>query len=98
MVLTSMKRSIKGLAQEIVLHLGEDGTVSDILTRFEMMFGDVDPPHVLSAHFYNLEHRQEKASLISILESRILLVISSGRMQLLFRLTIWDCCQYAILE
>ena len=55
MVLTAMKRSIKGQAQEIVLHMGEDAAVSDILTRFEMMFGDVDPPHVLLAQFYNLE-------------------------------------------
>ena len=55
MVLTAMKRSIKGQAQEIVLHMGEDATVSDILSRFEMMFGDVDPPHVLLAQFYSLE-------------------------------------------
>ena len=35
--------------------MGEDATVSDILSRFEMMFGDVDPPHVLLAQFYSLE-------------------------------------------
>ena len=53
MVLTAMKRSIKGQAQEIVLHMVEDATVSDILTRFEMMFWDVDLPHVLVAQFYS---------------------------------------------
>ena len=55
MVLTAIKRSIKGQAQEIVLHMGENATVSDILTRFEMMFGDVDPPNVLLAQSYSLE-------------------------------------------
>ena len=55
MVLTAMKRPIKGQAQETVLHMGKDATVSDILTRFEMMFGDVDSPHVLLAQFCSLE-------------------------------------------
>ena len=53
MVLTAIKRSIKGQAQEIVLHMGEDATVNDIVTRFDMMFGDVNPPHVLLAQFYS---------------------------------------------
>ena len=53
MVLTAIKRSIKGQAQEIVLHMGEDATVNDIITRYDMMFGDVNPPHVLLAQFYS---------------------------------------------
>ena len=53
MVLTAIKRSIKGQAQEIVLHMGEDATVNDIITRFDLMFGDVNPPHVLLAQFYS---------------------------------------------
>ena len=52
MVLNAIKRSIKGQAQEIVLHMGEDATVADILSRYEIMFGDVNPPHVLLAQFY----------------------------------------------
>ena len=51
MILTAMK----GQAQEVVLHMGEDATVSHVLTRFEMMFWDLDPAHVLLAQFYNLE-------------------------------------------
>ena len=50
---TNIKRSIKGQAQEIVLHMGEDATVNDIITRYDMMFGDVNPPHVLLAQFYS---------------------------------------------
>ena len=56
MVLTAIKRSIKGQAQELVLHMGESASISDILRRFEMMFGDVNPPHVLLAQFYAAEH------------------------------------------
>ena len=52
MVLNAIKRSIKGQAQELVLHMGEDATVADILSRYEIMFGDVNPPHVLLAQFY----------------------------------------------
>ena len=55
MILTAIKRSIKGQAQEIVLHMGESASVKDILSRFEMMFGDVNPPHMLLAQFYSAE-------------------------------------------
>ena len=55
MVLTAIKRSIKGQAQELLLHMGESTSVSDILRRFEMMFGDVNPLHVLLAQFYAAE-------------------------------------------
>ena len=54
-ILLAIKRSIKGQAQEIALHMGETATVADILKRFEMMFGDVNPPHVLLAQFYAAE-------------------------------------------
>ena len=50
-MLNAIKRSIKGQAQELVLHVGEDATVADILSRYEIMFGDVNPPHVLLAQF-----------------------------------------------
>ena len=55
MILTAIKRSIKGPAQEIVLHMGESASVNDIIRRFSMMFGDVDPPHMLLARFYSAE-------------------------------------------
>ena len=55
LVLTAIKRSVKGQVQELVLHMGESASVSDILRRFEMMFGDVNPPHVLLAQFYAAE-------------------------------------------
>ena len=54
-ILTTIKISIKVQAQEIVLHMGESALVSDIINRFNMMFGDVDPPHMLLAQFYSAE-------------------------------------------
>ena len=56
-ILLAIKRAIKGQAQEIALHMGETATVADILSRFEMMFGDVNPPHVLLAQFYAAEQK-----------------------------------------
>ena len=35
--------------------MAEEATVADLLARYEMMFGDVDPPHVLLAQFYAAE-------------------------------------------
>ena len=35
--------------------MGEEATVADLLACYEMMFGDVDPPHVLLAQFYAAE-------------------------------------------
>ena len=35
--------------------MGEEATVADILDRYEMMFGDVNPSHVLLAQFYAAE-------------------------------------------
>ena len=55
LVLTAIRRSIKNQAQEILLHMGEEASVADILGRYEMMFGDVDPHHVLLAQFYAAE-------------------------------------------
>ena len=52
LILAAIWRSIKDQAQEIILHMGEEATVADILSCYEMMFGDVDPPHVLLAQFY----------------------------------------------
>ena len=54
MILTAIKRSIKGQAQ-IVPHMGKSASVSDIINRFNMMFGDVDPPHMLLARYYSAE-------------------------------------------
>ena len=39
--------------------MGKDATVSDIVTRFEMMFEDVDLAHVLLAQSYSLEQMAE---------------------------------------
>ena len=54
-VLTAIRRSIKDQAQEFLLHMGEEATVVDILDHYEMMFGDVNPSHVLLAQFYTAE-------------------------------------------
>ena len=35
--------------------MGESASVNDIIHRFSMMFGDVDPPHMLLARFYTAE-------------------------------------------
>ena len=61
MILTAIKRSIKGQAQEIVLHMGESASVTDILGRFKMMFGNVSPPHVLLARFYAAEQGDKES-------------------------------------
>ena len=53
--LLAIKRSIKGASLGNCASHGGTATVADIFNHFEMMFGDVNPPHVLLAQFYAAE-------------------------------------------
>ena len=55
MILMTIKWSIKGQMQEIVLHMADSASVKDILSWLEMMFGDVETQHILLAQFYAAE-------------------------------------------
>ena len=56
LILMSVRRALKGQAQEMVLHMGETATLKDVIQRFDMLYGDVNPPQVLLAEFM-LPHR-----------------------------------------
>lgn len=52
-VLQAVRRSLKGMAAEILLHLGEGVTVSKILEKFQAVFGEVLSAEQLLETFYS---------------------------------------------
>ena len=57
LILMSVGRALKGQAEEMVLHMGETVTLKDVIQRFDMLYGDVNPPEVLLAEFYAATQR-----------------------------------------
>lgn len=101
-ILLAIKRAIKGQAQETALHMGDTATVADILGRFETMYGDVDPPHVLLAQFYAAEQRTGESitdwySRIEDIASRIIrkdsTVISPNNYDVIINTQFWSKMQ-----
>ena len=53
LVLQSIRSSVKGTAADVLLHLGEDVKIGDILEKFEVVFGDVLGSEQLLESFYS---------------------------------------------
>lgn len=54
----AMRRSLKGVARGVLLHLGESASVSDILTELEGVYGNVRPAEKLKEMFYSESQRE----------------------------------------
>ena len=48
----SVRRALKGQAQEMVLHMRETETLKNVTQQFDMLYGDVNPSQGLLAEFY----------------------------------------------
>jgi hypothetical protein len=48
----AIRRSLRGQAAEVLLHLGEDVKVEAVLTKLELVFGDVLPAEAVLEAFY----------------------------------------------
>ena len=53
LLLQSVRRSLKGEASRLAMHLGEDASLSDILQKLEMVYGIVESGTTLLQQFYN---------------------------------------------
>lgn len=51
-LLHSVRRSLRGMAADVLRHLGKDASVSDVLESFEITFGSVSSPEQLVEDFY----------------------------------------------
>ena len=54
----AMRRSLKGVARGVLLHLGESASVIDILTELEGVYGNVRPVEKLKEMFYSESQRE----------------------------------------
>ena len=61
--LLAIRKSLRGRAAEVLLHMGTPVTVTQIINKFNNIFGNVLPPEVLLEQYYSArQHQQESAS------------------------------------
>ena len=56
-ILQAIRQSLKGEASRIVMNLGIDATLSDILTRLDSVYGLVDRAEAILAEFYSARQK-----------------------------------------
>ena len=56
MVVTSIKRSLRGRAADVLLAMGADVSVEQVLAKFDVRFGDVQPNDKALEHFFSARH------------------------------------------
>ena len=103
----SVRRALKGQAQEMILHMGETATLKDIIQQFHMLHGDVNPPQVLLAEFYAAAQRNGESVIgwytrVEDLTSRIHrkdpIIISSDNFHLMVNTQFWTKLQNNIIK
>ena len=62
-ILNAVRRSVRGQAAEVVLQLGEKCSLTDLLQKFEVIFGDVLPEEtMLESFFSSRQHANENVA------------------------------------
>lgn len=51
-ILQAIRRSLRGVAADVLLHMGEDVTTLSVLEKMDRIFGDILPPEKLLEQFY----------------------------------------------
>ena len=57
LILQAVRRSIRGTASEVLLNLGEQVTIKDVLDKFDLVFGNILPPDTILEQFYTARQR-----------------------------------------
>ena len=52
-ILQAVRRSLRGTAADILLHLGETVSVDEVLGKFEKVFGNILPPEAILEKFFS---------------------------------------------
>ena len=90
----------------MVLHMGQTAALKDVIQSFDMLYVDVNPPHILLAEFYAAEQRNEESvaewyTQVEDLASRIHrkdLTISSNKFHLRVNTQFWTKLQNANIK
>ena len=62
-ILNAVRRSVRGQAAEVVLQLGENCSLTELLEKFEVVFGDVLPEEtMLESFFSSRQHANENVA------------------------------------
>ena len=60
MVMQAIRRSLRGQAAEVLLHLGEKATVEQLLSKLELVFGDVLTSEAILEAFYAAKQKPKE--------------------------------------
>lgn len=69
LLLQNVRNSLKGEANRVAMHLGEEATLEDIMLKLEKVYGTVDSGTTLLQQFYNC--RQEETESIGAYGCRL---------------------------
>ena len=69
MVVTSIRRSLRGRAADVLLAMGADASVEQVLAKFDVRFGDVQPSDKALEHFFSA--RQLPSESVSVWGCRL---------------------------
>ena len=57
-LITSVRRSLKGTAKQLLIPLGEKASIGEILKRLDLFFGDISTNEMIMQDFFNADHGQ----------------------------------------
>ena len=61
LILESIRRSLKGRARSVLLHLGEAACVRDIVSELEGIYGNVSSSERLKEQFYSAQQNEHES-------------------------------------
>lgn len=64
LVLQAVRRSLRGTAADVLLNLGHQVEVSEVLRKMEQVFGNILPPEKLLEQFYSSQQREEQRAAV----------------------------------
>ena len=60
-ILQAIRRSLRGSSSEVLMTLGEDVTVEEVLAKFDHLFGNVLPPEIVLEQFYSARQKDDES-------------------------------------
>lgn len=59
-ILQTLRRSLRGTAADVLLHMGAEVSVEDVLTKMERIFGNILPPEAILEQFYSAKQMERE--------------------------------------
>lgn len=62
LMLQAVRRSLRGTATEVLLHLGEDVKLNNVVSKFNLVFGNILPADTILEQFYTARQRDTETA------------------------------------